>query len=80
MKALWKLFSSDERIERALAKTTVSRELSPPVVIVAANDEYCGPVDINGKPKSRLWIEDWSEKDQARLNDNTLVWDSIHFD
>lgn len=76
----WKLFSSsDERIEKALKKVTVSRELAPPVVVFAANDQYRGPVDESGKPKSRLWLEDWNEKDEARLKDDSLVWDSVHF-
>lgn len=74
---LWKLFSSDERIEKALQKSAVSRDLSPPIIMAAnANEEYRGPLDEEGRPKSRLWLEDWSEKDEERVRDDRPSWDT----
>lgn len=90
---LWKLFGDEKKVEEALRRTpprvTVSNatmDMSPSSIKFPANndtpgveaaEEYSGPRDADGKPLSRLWLEDWSEEDEARLNDPSNVWDGI---
>ena len=79
---LWRLFSSDARVLEALEQSTVSYDLSP-VTLAANNDEPGRPVAAAGtKPPSRLWLEDWNEKDEERLRqssteENNWDWDNL---
>ncbi len=72
---LWKLFSSDKRVEEALEWSTMSYDLSPavlepaPLQRPANNDEPVESTVVSLRPKSRLWLEDWDEKDEERMRD-----------
>ncbi len=73
---LWKLFSSDERVMEALEQVTVSYDLSPSAQLPANNDEPASTVEEPQGNKPRLWLEDWSEKDEARLQKENF-WDNL---
>jgi len=53
-----------------LAQAGQSYDMSPN--IAANNDE---PQAANPHGKSRLWLEDWSEQDEARLQRNDHHWE-----
>lgn len=69
---LWGLLGSKKRVEEALAESAARRDLSVDLSPdarspgrAANNNDALAPVAA----KSRLWIEDWSEKDEERLRD-----------
>ncbi len=69
-----RLWGSEKRVEEALAQTTTSVNLSPDTPQLtnapANSNDALAPVIA----KSRLWIEDWSEKDEARLRDPDITF------
>jgi hypothetical protein len=71
---LWKLFSSDEKVRRALEQSGKSYDLSPRVSLPANNDQ-AAPAAGRPSPNARLWLEDWSERDEARLQSDKLFWE-----
>jgi hypothetical protein len=73
-KALWKLIRSDERvIEALLGQSGASYNLSPDAPAIPANNDEPQAVRDH-RTKSRLWLEDWSEKDEERLRSSDHYW------
>lgn len=72
-KMLWKLFRSDEKVMQALEQSGASYDLSPDAPALPANSNR--PAQADRYAKSRLWLEDWSEKDEARLRRNDHHWE-----
>ncbi len=65
-----RIWGSNRRVEEALAQTTTSVSLSPDAPVPANSNDALAPVIA----KSRLWIEDWSEQDEARLRDPDITF------
>ena len=75
---LWRLFSSDKRVAKALEQST-GVDISPNVLAIseAANND-----EKPAKPLPQLWLEDWSEKDEARLRrfeTEDSYWDGVAY-
>ncbi len=66
----WKLFRSDYKVAQALAQSGRGEDISPGAYNFASNNN-ARPVGV----KSRLWLEDWSEQDEARLRRNDHHWE-----
>jgi hypothetical protein len=68
---LSKLFSSDEKIAKALQVHTTGYDLSPSLIVVE-EEEPKPRIPTNNN--ARMWIEDWSEEDEARLRDPDVTF------
>lgn len=76
-KKLWKLVRSDEKLAQALNQRSVVYDLSPDIAFIPANDEpqLKAPTATTPGPKPKLWLEDWSERDEERLKCGNLHWE-----
>jgi len=74
LKKLWKLVRSDENVMQALRQTSVSYDLSPSAPRFAANNDELRP-GANRHANARLWLDDWSEKDEERLTRSDHPWE-----
>jgi hypothetical protein len=74
-KMLWKFLRSDEKVAQALEQSATGYNLSPdaPTLAVPANNDE--PPLARRHAKSRLWLEDWSERDEARLQSDNHIWE-----
>lgn len=72
---LWKLFSSDEKVMRALEQSGNGYDISPDTLHMPANNDAPAPPAASGQKTSRLWLEGWCEKDEARLKRKDHHWE-----
>jgi hypothetical protein len=76
-KKLWKLVRSDEKVMQALEQTSVSYDLCPDAPsLIPANNNAPAPAQRPGE--SRLWLDDWSERDEERVNSKSLHWEGYN--
>jgi len=74
---LWKLFRSDEKVMKALKQLGTGYDISPdaPCHMPANNDDVPVRSAVGDQTRSRLWLEGWSEQDEARLKGGHF-WES----
>ena len=56
---------SDENVARALQQTSAGYDLNPDSPLIPANNDE--PASGPRRQQSKLWLEDWSERDKERL-------------